>query len=125
MFLTQMNPEAPQRFATWSGYYGVGRKCLIYSTCPYSAFQSAASRRVTEMGTYVTQSAFSVGSKSSGGKSGSERKRPPLRQFFMDGDFTLSGSLSTALTKQALRFLTSCNDPRKQNVSCDQHTSFF
>nr|CAB3232868.1 coatomer subunit beta-like [Phallusia mammillata] len=77
--------------------------------------QSAAARRVTEMGTYVTQSAFSVGSKSSGGKGGDNTKRPPLRQFFMDGDFSLAGSLSTALTKQALRFMTNCNDPRKQN----------
>lgn len=67
------------------------------------------------MGTYVTQSAFSVDKK---GKSGSDKiKRPPLRQFFMDGDFALAGALATALTKQALRFWASCSDVRKQNVS--------
>ncbi|CAK8683401.1 unnamed protein product [Clavelina lepadiformis] len=74
-----------------------------------------SARRVTEMGTYVTQSAFSVASKSTKDKSGKTIKRPPLRQFFMDGKFSLACSLSTALTKQALRFLDSCRDTRKQN----------
>ena len=67
------------------------------------------------MGTYVTQSAFSVGADKKT-KSGDKIKRPPLRQFFMDGDFSLAGSLATALTKQALRFWKICADPRKQNV---------
>uniref|UniRef100_F6Z743 Coatomer subunit beta n=1 Tax=Ciona intestinalis TaxID=7719 RepID=F6Z743_CIOIN len=75
--------------------------------------KSSSSRRVTEMGTYVTQSAFSVANTKSGNKS--QQNRPPLRQFFMDGDFSLAGALSTSLTKQALRFLLTCPDPRKQN----------
>uniref|UniRef100_H2ZHQ3 Coatomer subunit beta n=1 Tax=Ciona savignyi TaxID=51511 RepID=H2ZHQ3_CIOSA len=74
--------------------------------------KSSSSRQVTEMGTYVTQSAFSV-AKSKSNKS--QQNRPPLRQFFMDGDFSLAGSLSTSLTKQALRFLATCPDERKQN----------
>ena len=67
------------------------------------------------MGTYVTQSAFSVSSDKKT-KAGEKIKRPPLRQFFMDGDFSLAGPLATALTKQALRFWEICRDPRKQNV---------
>ena len=76
--------------------------------------KAATARKVTEMGTYVTQSAFSVGSEKKA-KSADKIKRPPLRQFFMDGDFTLAGPLATALTKQALRFWEICQDPRKQN----------
>ena len=83
----------------------------------FITFQVSSARRVTEMGTYVTQSAFSVGSDKKGTSSGDKIKRPPLRQFFMNGDFALAGSLATALTKQALRFWASCPDPRKQNVS--------
>ena len=79
--------------------------------------QIATSRKVTEMGTYVTQSAFSVGSDKKTKTGGDKVKRPPLRQFFMDGDFTLAGPLATALTKQSLRFWEICQDPRKQNVS--------
>ena len=74
-----------------------------------------SARQVTEMGTYVTQSAFSVGGNTSGETSLSDIKRPPLRQFMMEGNFSVAGSLSTSLTKQALRFLASCPDARKQN----------
>ena len=64
------------------------------------------------MGTYVTQSAFSVGDKAKAVSS----TRPPLRQFFMMGKFSLAGPLTTALTKQVLRFAEVCPDPVKRNV---------
>jgi len=76
--------------------------------------RATSAQKVTEMGTYVTQSAFSVGGEKKT-KSGEKIKRPPLRQFFMDGDFTLAGPLATALTKQALRFWKISKDPRRQN----------
>ena len=44
-------------------------------------------------------------------------RRPPLRQFLMDGEFFVGAALSTSLTKLALRYVTIVNAPRKQNVS--------
>jgi len=73
------------------------------------------SKKVTEMGTYVTQSAFTADSSKGNKKGPKEVKRPSLRQFFMDGDFSLAGALSTSLTKQALRFLGVCDDQQRQN----------
>ena len=49
-----------------------------------------SARQVTEMGTYVTQSAFSVGGNTSGETSLSDIKRPPLRQFMMEGNFSVA-----------------------------------
>lgn len=75
-----------------------------------------SNKKVTEMGTYVTQSAFTSDSGGKDGKAGGkEVKRPPLRQFFMDGDFSLAGVLSTSLTKQALRFIDVCSIAQRQN----------
>merc|ERR1712096_518671 len=69
-------------------------------------------KKVTEMGTYVTQSAFTAGNNKN--TPNSATKRPPPRQFFIDGDFSLSGPLCTALTKQGLRFNdTSASDTDK------------
>lgn len=71
----------------------------------------SSQRKVTEMGTYVTQSALSVVATSKS----REEQRPTLLNFFMNGDFSLSSSISTALTKLALRFSGVCKDSRKQN----------
>ena len=69
------------------------------------------------MGTYVTQSAFTSGSNQSQKTGPDEIKRPPLRQFFMDGDFSLAGCLSTSLTKQGFRFLGACDNQQQRNVN--------
>ncbi|KJH47708.1 adaptin region [Dictyocaulus viviparus] len=52
-----------------------------------------AKQLVTADGTYATQSAFSVASKSP------NREKPPLRQFLLDGDFFLGACLATILNK--------------------------
>ena len=65
------------------------------------------------MGTYATQSALSVAVS----PKTLDEQRPALLKFFMDGQFTLSSSLATALTKLALKFRQVCKDKRKQNVS--------
>lgn len=57
-----------------------------------------ATTLVTSDGTYATQSAFNSVSKSS------KEKRPPLRQYLMDGDFFIGASLASTLTKLALRY---------------------
>ncbi|CAH1101761.1 unnamed protein product [Psylliodes chrysocephalus] len=57
-----------------------------------------ATTLVTSDGTYATQSAFNSVSKSS------KEKRPPLRQYLMDGDFFIGASLTSTLTKLALRY---------------------
>ncbi|XP_018618343.1 coatomer subunit beta-like isoform X3 [Scleropages formosus] len=67
-------------------------------------------RLVTEMGTYVTQSALS-----SSWPSKKEEDRPPLRGFLMDGNFYVAASLATTLTKLALRYVSLVQDKRKQN----------
>ncbi|XP_017774158.1 PREDICTED: coatomer subunit beta [Nicrophorus vespilloides] len=53
---------------------------------------------VTSDGTYATQSAFNTTQKSK------KDSRPPLRQYFMDGDFFIGAALGTTLTKLALRY---------------------
>lgn len=78
-----------------------------------TALQKEKSKqKVTEMGTYATQSALSVTVT----PKSRDDLRPALLKFFMEGNFTLSSSLATALTKLALRFKGVCNDTRKQNV---------
>lgn len=69
-----------------------------------------AQKLVTEMGTYVTQSALS-----SSRPSKKEEDRPPLRGFLMDGDFYVAASLATTLTKVALRYVAIVQDKKKQN----------
>jgi len=70
-------------------------------------------KKVTEMGTYVTQSAFTANNKNSPNNA---TKRPPLRQFFIDGDFSLSGPLCTALTKQGLRYNDTDVSQEEKNI---------
>uniref|UniRef100_A0A4W5QNY0 Coatomer subunit beta n=1 Tax=Hucho hucho TaxID=62062 RepID=A0A4W5QNY0_9TELE len=69
-----------------------------------------AAKLVTEMGTYVTQSALS-----SSRPSKKEEDRPPLRGFLMDGDFYVAASLATTLTKVALRYVAIVQDKKRQN----------
>ncbi|KAM6950105.1 coatomer subunit beta [Lycodopsis pacificus] len=69
-----------------------------------------AQKLVTEMGTYVTQSALS-----SSRPSKKDEDRPPLRGFLMDGDFYVAASLATTLTKVALRYVAIVQDKKKQN----------
>ncbi|KTG31714.1 hypothetical protein cypCar_00009979 [Cyprinus carpio] len=69
-----------------------------------------APKLVTEMGTYVTQSALSTSRPSK-----KEEDRPPLRGFLMDGDFYVAASLATTLTKVALRYVALAEDKKRQN----------
>uniref|UniRef100_A0A8C4QM38 Coatomer subunit beta n=1 Tax=Eptatretus burgeri TaxID=7764 RepID=A0A8C4QM38_EPTBU len=70
-----------------------------------------APKLVTEMGTYVTQSALS-----STHLVKKEEERPPLRAFLLDGDFFVGASLATTLTKLALRYITLVDSDHKKNV---------
>ncbi|XP_054731136.1 coatomer subunit beta [Anastrepha obliqua] len=69
----------------------------------------SASNKVTSDGTYATQSAFSLAPVAK------KEKRPPLRQYLMDGDFFIGAALSATLTKLALRYLELENEDRLQN----------
>lgn len=72
--------------------------------------QQNVQKLVTADGTYATQSAFStatVGNKT--------EERPPLRQYFIDGDFYIATALATCLTKLSLRFISLITDPQHQN----------
>ncbi|GAB6021950.1 Coatomer subunit beta [Chamberlinius hualienensis] len=72
--------------------------------------QQNVPKLVTADGTYATQSVFSA--TVSGKKS---EERPPLRQYFLDGDFYIATALATCLTKLALRYITLIEDPQHQN----------
>ncbi|EPB73565.1 adaptin region [Ancylostoma ceylanicum] len=58
----------------------------------------AVKQLVTADGTYATQSALSVSTKTV------NKEKPPLRQFLLDGDFFLGASLATVLNKLAEQF---------------------
>lgn len=66
---------------------------------------------VTSDGTYATQSAFSVAPVAN-----LKEKRPPLRQYFMDGDFFIGTTLASTLTKLVLKYDDSVDD----TVSCNR-----
>ncbi|EDV46583.1 coatomer subunit beta [Drosophila erecta] len=68
-----------------------------------------ASNKVTSDGTYATQSAYSLAPVAKA------EKRPPLRQYLMDGDFFIGAALSATLTKLALRFAELETEARAQN----------
>jgi len=68
---------------------------------------------VTADGTYATQSAFSSGTAAD--KKTTEKERPPLRKYLMEGDFFIGAALGGTLTKLALRFSALESDPVKQN----------
>ncbi|KAL6734669.1 hypothetical protein Aduo_005183 [Ancylostoma duodenale] len=60
--------------------------------------KTAVKQLVTADGTYATQSALSVSTKTV------NKEKPPLRQFLLDGDFFLGASLATVLNKLAEQF---------------------
>ncbi|KAL7743557.1 hypothetical protein ACLKA6_013363 [Drosophila palustris] len=68
-----------------------------------------SSNKVTSDGTYATQSAYSLAPVAK------KEKRPPLRQYLMDGDFFIGAALSATLTKLALRYAELQPDARTQN----------
>ncbi|KAH8408911.1 hypothetical protein KR009_003733 [Drosophila setifemur] len=69
----------------------------------------STSNKVTSDGTYATQSAYSLAPVAKA------EKRPPLRQYLMDGDFFIGAALSATLTKLALRYVELEKEPRAQN----------
>ncbi|XP_055843982.1 coatomer subunit beta [Episyrphus balteatus] len=81
---------------------------------PADVQKEAPNSKVTSDGTYATQSAFSLAPIVK------KEKRPPLRQYLMDGDFFIGGSLSATLTKLALRFIELEGDKIEQNRLCAQ-----
>lgn len=62
-------------------------------------FGSSGSQLVTSDGTYATQSAFIINTPRS-----SQAKRPPLRQYLIDGDFYIGAALGTTFTKLGIRY---------------------
>merc|ERR1712045_211374 len=71
-----------------------------------------AAKKVTEMGTYATQSALvptSAASKKA-------EKVPVIRGFLLDGEFFIAAVLATTLTKVALRFAASETNISHQNL---------
>lgn len=64
---------------------------------------------VTSDGTYATQSAFSVAPVAL------KEKRPPLRQYFMDGDFFIGTTLAATLAKLVLKYDESVDDTQSCN----------
>lgn len=81
---------------------------------PADVQKEAPNSKVTSDGTYATQSAYSLAPIVK------KEKRPPLRQYLMDGDFFIGGSLSATLTKLALRFIEIEGDKIEQNRLCAQ-----
>lgn len=78
---------------------------------------SGGQRLVTADGTYATQSALSTPGITSLTKKDDE-KRPPLRQYLLDGEFFVGAAVACTLTKLALRYLDMEEDKEKQNVFC-------
>ncbi|XP_025830355.1 coatomer subunit beta [Agrilus planipennis] len=74
---------------------------------------SSVSTLVTSDGTYATQSAFSTIQKTK------KEKRPPLRQYFMDGDFFIGAALGTTLTKLALRYRKFSDNVKRNRFEAD------
>ncbi|XP_022232848.2 coatomer subunit beta [Drosophila obscura] len=70
---------------------------------------SNAINKVTSDGTYATQSAYSLAPVAKA------EKRPPLRQYLMDGDFFIGAALSATLTKLALRYVELQPESSAQN----------
>lgn len=76
---------------------------------------SSGSQLVTSDGTYATQSAFIINTPRSG-----QSKRPPLRQYLIDGDFYIGAALGTTFTKLGIRYAEIWNgqDITKANKFC-------
>ncbi|CAH3033470.1 unnamed protein product [Porites lobata] len=78
---------------------------------------SGGQRLVTADGTYATQSALSAPGITSLLKK-DEEKRPPLRQYLLDGEFFVGAAIACTLTKLALRYIDIEEKTEKQNVIC-------
>ena len=52
-------------------------------------------------------------------------KRPPLRQYLLDGEFFVGAAIACTLTKLALRYLDIEEDKEKQNVSLHEKVFFL
>lgn len=76
---------------------------------------SSGLQLVTSDGTYATQSAFIMNAPRSG-----QSKRPPLRQYLIDGDFYTGAALGTTFTKLGIRYaeIWGGQDPIKSNTFC-------
>ncbi|XP_044257783.1 coatomer subunit beta [Tribolium madens] len=72
-----------------------------------------SSTLVTSDGTYATQSAFNTIQKST------KEKRPPLRQYLIDGDFFIGASIASTLTKLALRYGNSVKPVEKNRFDAE------
>ncbi|KAI4459949.1 coatomer subunit beta [Holotrichia oblita] len=68
---------------------------------------------VTSDGTYATQSAFNTTPKLK------KEKRPPLRQYMMDGEFFIGAALGTTLTKLALRYGEKTSAAKRNRFDAD------
>lgn len=75
----------------------------------------SGSQLVTSDGTYATQSAFITNTSRN-----DQSKRPPLRQYLIDGDFYIGAALGTTFTKLGLRFaeIWDGKDTLKANQFC-------
>lgn len=78
-------------------------------------FGSSGSQLVTSDGTYATQSAFVTNTPR-----GNQSKRPPLRQYLIDGDFYIGAALGTTFTKLGIRYaeIWAVQDSIKTNKFC-------
>lgn len=78
-------------------------------------FGSSGSQLVTSDGTYATQSAFIMNTPRGG-----QSKRPPLRQYLIDGDYYIGAALGTTFTKLGIRYAAIWNgqDSVKANTFC-------
>ncbi|XP_045460972.1 coatomer subunit beta [Harmonia axyridis] len=75
-----------------------------------NAQQTQQTTLVTSDGTYATQSIFSTAQKPK------KEKRPPLRQYLMDGDFFIGAAIASTITKLALRYGNLPNlSPKQKN----------
>ncbi|XP_015757207.1 PREDICTED: coatomer subunit beta-like [Acropora digitifera] len=82
-----------------------------------SSQMAGGQRLVTADGTYATQSALSAPGITSLLKK-DEEKRPPMRQYLLDGEFFVGAAIACTLTKLALRYLDIEEDKEKHNVFC-------
>lgn len=78
-------------------------------------FGSSGSQLVTSDGTYATQSAFIINTPRN-----NQFKRPPLRQYLIDGDYYIGAALGTTFTKLGIRYAEIWNkqDSIKANQLC-------
>jgi len=78
-------------------------------------FGSSGSQLVTSDGTYATQSAFIINTPRN-----NQAKRPPLRQYLIDGDFYVGAALGTTFTKLGIRYaeIWKEQDSTKANQFC-------